>query len=344
MAVTKRKSTRPRKAVVPRDATSVAPGFRIRALLLVDNGPLQRAAWAEFHSVRKRLDKISGDLHRHEEVDSPAYDEWMYQTFPAQISRLRQLQEEVYAKGKQVETVQALGYLTGRPLKKLWREMKEREEHPELFEDEPGLGEDPHEPRSRRAEEDDWDDEHFEEEESRGRSSRNRGYGRREDDAPSASAGRQGPAPSSDAKAIYRRLVQRLHPDRGGDWTPARQRLWHDVQQAWATGDADWLGRLEVEWETANEQLGPTSPLSRLRQAIAELHGARRDLEKKIRDYRGAFSWRFTRREKHRAELRRKIEANFQHDLAYLAGQLRYLDATIAAWEGVSRRRRPAYD
>ena len=43
-------------------------------------------------------------------------------------------------------------------------------------------------------------------------------------------------------------MLRRLHPDRGGPWTNARQQLWHEVQKAWAVGDADWLARLPTLW------------------------------------------------------------------------------------------------
>jgi hypothetical protein len=131
--------------------------------------------------------------------------------------------------------------------------------------------------------------------------------------------------------------VQRLHPDRGGEWTTGRKRLWHEVQQAWAAGDSDWLARLEVEWETAHDVLSPTSPLSRLRRAIEELLGARRDTERKLRQYRTSPPWRFTLAPKKRADLQRRTEMNFRHDIEMLQRQLAYLDTTIAAWEDSPR-------
>ena len=146
--------------------------------------------------------------------------------------------------------------------------------------------------------------------------------------------------PSAAARDVYRRLVQLIHPDRGGEWTPARQRLWHEVQQAWAAGDADWLMRLEVEWEAANDVLSPASPLSRLRAAIEDLHAARRDLERKLRGYRDTPPWRFTLAEKKRDDLHRRTKLNFDHDITFLQRQLDHLNALIASWEQPSRSRR----
>src|SRR5690606_9211961 len=109
---------------------------------------------------------------------------------------------------------------------------------------------------------------------------------------------------------IYRRLVQRLHPDHGGEWTPARQQLWHQVQAAWDAGDVDCLARLEVEWEAAHDVLGPHSALSRLRAAVEELHAAERDLEHKFEAYHRSPAWHFARGvDGDRQAIERRVEA-----------------------------------
>lgn len=292
--------------------------------MVIDSAPLQRAAWAEFHAARKRHDKAARDLHRHEQVDVPAYDAWLHRTFPVMITTLRELHEEVFTKGRQVEAVQAMSAITGRSPKKLWKEQKAYEANPEGF-DRPSGDDEGGAKQRRRPTEDDF---FGEEDDSFSREAEDffRGFG--QEQAPDRNA----PA-TVEAKTIYRRLVQLLHPDRGGEFTPVRKRLWHEVQQAWAARDSDWLSRIEIEWETANDVLGPTSPLSRLRRAIEELHAARRDTERKLRAYRSSIPWRFTLTENKRAALHRRTEANFEHDIDFLRRQLAYLNATIAAWE-----------
>jgi hypothetical protein len=288
-----------------------------RNLVVIDHVRLQGAAWAEFHAVRKRLDKVARDLHRHEEVDVPAYDSWLHRTFPVLVTALRELHAEVKTKARKVEAVQRTSALYGGSFKRLWREQKEHEANPAAS--------------AKKRHPDDAED-------AEGPDSARRTEARPEDFARST-----GPAPSLAARDIYRRLVQRLHPDRGGRWTPAREHLWHEVQQAWAAADTDWLARLEVDWETAHEVVGPQAPLSRLRRAIEELHAARRDTERKLRAYRGSPPWRFTRSEKNRPVLHRRTEESFAHDLQFLQRQLDHLNATIAAWEEDWKRpdRRP---
>lgn len=271
-------------------------------LVVIDHRRLQGAAWAEFHAVRKRLDKVARDLHRHEEIDVPAYDSWLHRTFPVLVTALRDLHAELAAKSRQVQAVQRTSALYGGSLKRLWREQKLRASSPEPEADAADDADDADETRRTEA---------------------------RLEDFEQAS----GPAPSSEARDIYRRLVQRLHPDRGGLWTKAREHLWHEVQQAWAAADADWLARLEVDWETAHEVVGPDAPLSRLRRAIEELHAAQRDTERKLKEYRSSPPWRFTRSEHYRPALHRRTEENFAHDLKFLQRQLDHLNATIASWE-----------
>jgi hypothetical protein len=271
-------------------------------LVVIDHRRLQGAAWAEFHTVRKRLDRLARDLHRHEGIDVPAYDSWLHRTFPVLVTALRDLHAEVAAKSRQVQAVQRTSALYGGSLKRLWREQKLRASSPE--------------PAPEADEEADEGDET-----------------RRTEARPEDFEQAIGPAPSSEARDIYRRLVQRLHPDRGGVWTKAREHLWHEVQQAWAVADADWLARLEVGWETAHEVVGPDAPLSRLRRAIEELHAARRDTERKLKHYRSSPQWRFTRSEHYHPALQRRTEENFAHDLKFLQRQLDHLNATIASWE-----------
>ena len=311
-----------------------------RALLVIDNAPLQRAAWAEFHAARKRHDKAARDLHHHEQTDVPAYDAWLHRTFPILITALREMHQEVFEKARRVQSVQALASLTGRSLKKLWKEQKEYEADPNAFRQ---RFEDDEESHSSDRDNFDGEDDRFHGRRNSGSESRRSfrdAFG--SDDRTAGNT-----APTKEARTIYRRLVQHLHPDRGGEFGPVRKRLWHEVQQAWAARDTDWLARIEVEWESANEVLGPTSPLSRLRRAIMELHAARRDTERKLREYRSSTAWRFTRSLSKRAALQRRTEANFQHDLEFLKRQLAYLDATIASWESprsrTSRRRNDSW-
>ncbi len=300
---------------------------RSRALVLIDARPLRHAAWSEFHAARKRLDKASADLRRHEQTDTTAYERWLHGSFPQLVTNLRDLHARVLALSREIETVKYMAALTGRPLKKLWKEHQEYLADPEAYERaHPPEPEPP--PDDFKTDTDDLFQSLF-------------------GDDPDSSAqsfppAETSPAATADARDLYRRLVQHLHPDRGGEWTPARERLWHEVQQAWAARDADWLARLEIDWETTNNTLSPDSSLSRLQRAIAELHAARRDTERKLRTYRQSPAWRFTLSDKKRPQLHRRLESELHEDLVALQRQHAYLQATIAAWESPPPSRRKA--
>jgi len=315
---------------------------RCRLLIIIDNAPLQHAVWADFHAARKRVEKASRDLHRHEQTDTPAFNSWLHGAFPQLVTALRELNDEVIRKGRNVEQAQFTAAMTGRSAKKVWREHREYEVDPEAYErahpqPEPPPASDTGRPQADHTQPDEADD---------GFDDFFKGlFG--DDPSPQFGGGRQPDrqrADHGDAKDLYRRLVQYLHPDRGGEWTPARERLWHEVQQAWAARDADWLARLEIEWETANDTVSPNSSIGRLRRAIAELDAARRDTERKLRDYRKMPAWRFSLSANKRSQLLRKIEADLRYDVDQLKRHLDYLNQTIASWEAPSftpHRRRP---
>lgn len=321
-----------------------------RSLLVIDQRPLQNAAWAAFHAARKRQEKAERDLLRHEQNDNPSFQSWLAQTFPLLITALREVNQDLAQKAAAVQTVELQAAMSGRSVKKLWAEYKAYQADPEAFE-RAARAEAEAEERARAEAEarntrrsgrhpademDDAFDDFFKDlcgDDSDGESTHRDPRFSSEDDFYRQSHHHASRPENPDAKEIYRRLVSHLHPDRGGDWTPARERLWHEVQEAWAARDADWLARLEISWQTANETIGPDSSLSRLRLAITELDAARRDTERKLRHYRKTPAWRFTLTEKKRPQLRRDLESELLDELKYLRRQLDYLNRTIAAWE-----------
>lgn len=331
------------------------PANRCRALLVIDNAPLHAAAWAELVRARKRLEKATRDIHRHEETDQPAFRAWLARTFPTLLSAVRELAQQLDAKGRIVAAIERESYFTGRSAARIWREWQQNGGQPPP----PPPG------RSGRADpraDSPWGDADeppdietvLDEEMKRlfgeEASDENNPFAR---DFRDLARGLFGlPADrrtlEPDAREIYRRLVLHLHPDRGGEWTPVRARLWQEVQSAWAERDAGWLARLETEWEAATNLLSPSSPVSRLRAAVAELDLARRDAEKRVRQYRKDQEWRFSLRPASPI-LQVKVQEQLQHDERLLRAQLAEIERTIARWENAaaqrrsSRKRRPRH-
>lgn len=305
---------------------------RCRALLVIDNAPLHAAAWQEFIKVRKRLEKITLDIHRHEEVDEPMFRQWISTAFPTLLSELRDLAQEMMAKSRLASEIESAAFLSGRSPEDVWAEWRAN-------------GGRPLEPEEKSGD-DDCDPEAGGEE----------GDGNGFDDDPPGDGDlfdelddflglpRRARTPRDDTSArdIYRRLVLQLHPDRGGEWTPERQRAWLQVQQAWAARDADWLARLEVEWESASQQLGLGSTVSRLRAAIAEALRACRDAQKRTKDYKHQPSWRFSLK-KMTPGLKETIESRLRADLFHARFELKQLEQMFAHWErplGMRRAKR----
>ncbi len=322
----------------------VQPVNRCRILLVIDNQPLQVAAWASLRNARKRLEKTTRDLHRHEEIDEPAFRAWISTTFPTAVSTIRELAQEVAAKHRIIDDVEHESYVTGRSAGQIWREWQQNGGRPP--EPLPGMNESsggpsPDEPLGGAEAAFDEDMKGL--------------FGDEGTDAgdPFADAFREaaetlfgfgGPRPKSEraqeeARTIYRRLVQHLHPDRGGEWTPARARVWEQTQAAWAARDADWLARLEAEWEVGADLLGPTSSIGRLRAALVAIDAARRDAEKRLRLYRKDPAWRFSLRPVS-AALSDQLEQQFRDDEFMLRRELSALEETLARWAKVRPRRR----
>lgn len=318
---------------------------RCVALLVIDNAPLQATAWAELLRARKRLEKASREIHRHEETDEPGFRAWLTATFPTLLSAVRELAQQVDAKGRLVQTVESEAYFTGRSPASVWRAMKNpppaAESRPDEAEREGAGRPPPWNGGPQMPDEEELDEEMkrlFERE------------GIDEND-PFADAFRDltrtlfgvgvtaESAEKADARAIYRRLVQQLHPDRGGEWTVARARLWDQVQQAWQESDADLLARLEAEWEASTDALGPASGVGRLRAACRELDRARRDAERRVRAYRKHPAWRFSLSRSSSA-LRDAMERQLQRDQESLREQLERIESAIAQWEKPRQRRR----
>lgn len=294
------------------------------ALLVVDNAPLQREAWDDLRRARQRLEKASQEIKRHEDADEPAFRSWLARMFPRLLSSVRELAQQVEAKGRIVQLVQSEAFFTGRSPAAVWRAMQNptaatpRPERASRAQD----GDDDRSEEARRFFErtgidpdDSFDD-----------------FARRRQRDAEDEAARESNPRDREARAIYRRLVQHLHPDRGGEWTEARARLWEQVQEAWQTADADWLARLEAEWEASADLLGPASPLGRLRAALREIYAACRDAERRVRTYRRQPAWRFSLA-KPTAAARQKLEEQLRDQEETLRYELQALEEAIASWE-----------
>lgn len=300
------------------------------ALLVVDNAPFQERAWQRLQAARIRLTKATADLHRHEQKDEPAYRSWMFATCPALLSEIRDLVTQCQAKATLVANVESLSRRHGKPPAVIWQMYKGQIPSGELLSDEEE--ENDEDWLAKGADHDEEVDQlvdDFLREEGIDPLSPEAEMMR---DFTREFARHDLPGEHEEAKEIYRRLVQQLHPDRGGEWTARREALWHEVQRAWNVRDADWLSRLEAELEIVTETLSVQSALGRLYTAMREIEAARRDTERKLRQYRKTPAWRFTLKAREPAEVNR-LSSSLREERNQLLSRLANLDAIFARWE-----------
>jgi hypothetical protein len=300
---------------------------RSTALITIDEGPLKNAAWEVLRAARKRLTKATEELHRHEEKDEPAHRAWMLASCPTLISEIRELTMLYQSKRALIDEIESQAWRQHRSAAAVWQAYKKNGGFVDATT---------------------WDEETSEEEKDSGNLAddiinemlRDQGIdlsSKEADELRTLGRERLGRSVKENsepdtAKEIYRRIVQRLHPDRGGDWTPKRESLWHEVQRAWEARDADWLARLEAELEIAQETLTGNSPLSRLYAALKETEAARRDAERKVRYYKKSPAWRFTLKRHGREEVA-VLASQLRRERDDLRAALAAAEATFAQWE-----------
>jgi chromosome segregation ATPase len=146
-------------------------------------------------------------------------------------------------------------------------------------------------------------------------------------------------ARSSRLKELYRALVRRLHPDTQNSTTPQHVEWWHQVQMAYASGDAEQLEVLLTLCET--EQKQTTTSVSLLMRMTRHLRSSLRTLQGRLRECRRDPAWRFSTREDPSA-LFGRIEWRLKAELAEAKQVLAALEAQLASWaRQVRSARRP---
>ena len=333
----------PRKLVRGRSRKVGAATYH---LLPVDNRPLQQEAWRVYTAARKRLERVQAEVKRFEEEDVPAFRRWLYSTFPTLVSNIREAALQLVTKETLIEDVRREARLTGSTAAAVWERRKKGK---------PAEA-DAEEAADKTANQADWDEDESEDDEW---DDFMRSHGL-DPDADDTSA--MGEVPSgrgskaeretqeaADIKQLYRQLVQRLHPDNGGDWTPRRAELWHQVQQAWADRDEHRLRRLSEQVE-GNDELTPSSPVGTLKQAAKRAARARWGAEHSLKAYKMRREWRFATREPSDAD-RRRQQQELEYELARLRSEVATADETLRRWDelitihvprGMARSRRRA--
>jgi len=142
-------------------------------------------------------------------------------------------------------------------------------------------------------------------------------------------------------KELYRQLVRRLHPDTRKDSNPSATALWHEVQDAYATGNVERLEMLFALSEMTGQTFNPSTTLFQMRSALRELT---RSIQAVLRSLSGAKkdpAWGFAQTHEHEA-LHGQIEKQLLRDRAGQMSALARINALLASWEKTTKKRKPS--
>lgn len=131
-------------------------------------------------------------------------------------------------------------------------------------------------------------------------------------------------------RAVYRRLCQLLHPDVGGEMTPGRADLWHQVQEAYAAGDAVRLDTLLARVEQADGREIRPRTIAELLDLKRHYERSRQQLRVLLRSAQRHPAWKFRQMKAAALErLARRARAELQADMTFLRRQIQSLRRAV---------------
>ena len=135
-------------------------------------------------------------------------------------------------------------------------------------------------------------------------------------------------------KEIYRTLVRRLHPDTGHlRREPVFERLWHDLQDAYAAQDIDRMELLLAMTDLQSGKDGMKSTLFHMRRAAAEFLKTARVMKSRLNKARKTPAWKFWHspdREKTAESFLLEVRERIFHTKKVLSDLQTSVDAFIA--------------
>ena len=270
-----RKPVRRRKVAPPPGAWSV---------VLIDGAPARKRARREYEKVLRDLELARAEAERFENEDKPKFAKWLSGNFGAVLTELRELQEKLYHVQELVNEVQQEFYYGNyRSISGAYQKVMHRMEHPEELERELKKEEEEEAEFRRR-----FEDIFGEAEKARAQSQES---GEAEPEAPSKKPHRAGGV--SRLKNIYRRLVRRLHPDKGAQRSRKEVEWWHQTQAAYHARDAEQLELILTLVEIQDKGATDAS-VSVLAQLTNEFKKSLRGLKRQIAGYRKERAWNFS--------------------------------------------------
>jgi len=335
-----------------------------RRIILLDQEPLRAEAGRAARKKIGEMEKLSSSLEEFEKTILPAYTRWEEETLGPLLAEERQLNAKIDHLEHLLSTASLEALFTGRDPSEIYadiaREQQEWEERqaggePDRSESEPEPEpeEDPDAKREFTDEEREFrsyvryaigeDPDYFDKRQYKKLFNEYREWKkRREEDCGSATQKKQD-IPAR-VKELYRVLVRRLHPDTGKSRNdPNTQRLWHDLQNAYAAMDVERLEVLLALTDLHESGSAIRSTLYHLRKIAKEMERTVRDLKNRFREARSSPAWQFwhaDNRQKVGAKMRAAVEARIRDAKNHIAT----LEQQIDFWKqdaGMSKRKAP---
>lgn len=221
------------------------------AIIPIDEVPIRRNAEKKYKSVLQRMRKAVQQEEDYESQDKPAFEVWKHREFGPELTRIQDLYHEQTALNKIVHNVFYTAAMSrSDPVECYARAMGWEAEKPAEAETEappeeaprgskssaPGTGRAGGEAHAPDEEEEEFDpfEEFF------------ANFFRFMNDGPMPGHPQsKGDGTEKELKAVYRRLVLRLHPDHG-EPIERREELWHQVQTAYRERNLSDLLHIEA--------------------------------------------------------------------------------------------------
>lgn len=282
------------------------------ALLTLDQKPFIKKALTACRRLRTELRKKQARLAQFEEVEINAYNRWLNTRFGVDLTRVRELREELADLEFIVEQLRMCEFYLPEKLLEVYEELFRRKKEgtlhlfvpPELEDDEEE--DDPIDDEGDDAfdsvfddifgEEDDWDDDD-DFEESRARLARSK---------PRPPRHEQG-----SLKTLFRALAKRLHPDHSDLEEGIRDRRWNELLAAYQQNDLAGLQRIEAVCDMDETGLNASLGLARLRDLAAYHQSHLRPIRLALRNAKRHVAFAFSA--DNTTSLTHEIRRDFKH-------------------------------
>lgn len=322
-----------------------------RRIILLDQQPLREEAGRAARKKIGEMEKLNTSLSEFEKTIRPAYERWEAEMLGPLLAEERHLIAKISHLEHLIDRAGLEALFTGRNTKKIYeeiaREQQEWEERQAAGESEAPRPE-PEEPYDPDAERE------FPDDEREFRAYVRYACGKEPDrftkleykklfdeylkwkkkrEGEAGSVGRKKEDVPARVKELYRVLVRRLHPDSGKSRNdPSIQRLWHDLQNAYAAQDVERLEVLLAMTDLHESGSAVRSTLFHLRKVAKEMENAVRELKARFREARTSPAWAFwhsDNREKAGAKIRAATEARIREAKNHIT----ILESEISFWK-----------